>query len=130
MSRRRKRHGDGTVWLVAHRPEGDYLCYWYVGTGDGHLAESARVANAPAAVAWGRLRTPRVRLSTGDGCSQWAGTADRPAGFTTTWMGSDTTVAARPSGIVDIGPPKPDRAGEAANTISSRTGVLTGGSQC
>ncbi len=46
MSRRRKRHGDGTAWLVADRLEGDYLCYWYAGTGDGHLVESARVASA------------------------------------------------------------------------------------
>ena len=94
MSRPRKRHGDGTAWLVADRLKGDYLCYWYVGTGDRHLVESARVAGAPAAVAWGRLRTSRVRILTADGCSQWAGTANRPAGFTTTWTDSDATAAA------------------------------------
>jgi hypothetical protein len=81
VSGRRGRHGDGTAWLVAGRRTGDYLCYWYVGTGDAHLVESGRVANASDAVGWGRLRTPRVRIRTAEGRIEWAGTADRPQGF-------------------------------------------------
>jgi hypothetical protein len=79
------RHGDGTAWLVVGRPSGDYLCYWYTGTNDGHLVEHKRVATAADAVAWGRLRTSRVRIRTPDARTYWAGTAPRPATFTSTW---------------------------------------------
>ena len=86
MSRHRRwRHGEGTAWLVADRVHGDYLCYWYAGTNDGHLVEQARAATPAEAVAWGRLRTPRVRIRTGEARTYWAGTGPRPATFAATW---------------------------------------------
>jgi hypothetical protein len=87
--RRRARTGDGTAWLVVDRVKADYLCYWYAGPGGGELMEHARVANAPDAVAWGRLRTPRVRIRTADNCTAWAGTAPRPQGLNHTWVDRD-----------------------------------------
>jgi hypothetical protein len=85
---RRPRHGDGTAWLVVDRVNGDYLCYWYTGTGEGHLVEHARAASAEEAVAWGRRRTPRVRIRTADARTYWAGTAPAPERFTNSWSGS------------------------------------------
>jgi hypothetical protein len=86
MSRhRRRRHGEGTAWLVADRLNCDYLCYWYAGTNDGHLIEQARAATAMDAVAWGRERTPRVRIRTDAARTYWAGTAPRPATFAESW---------------------------------------------
>ena len=93
MSRLRTRRGDGTAWLVADRSKGGYVCYWYVGTGDGHFVESERVETASAAVAWGRLRARRVRIRTAEGRAQWAGTADPPEGFGETWAESPAVVA-------------------------------------
>jgi hypothetical protein len=43
------------------------------------------VASAADAVAWGRLRSPSVRIRTGDSRTYWAGTAARPGGFDHTW---------------------------------------------
>ena len=88
---RTPRHGDGTAWLVVDRLKGDYLCSWYTGTDGGHLVEDARLSNASEAVAWGRLRTSRVRIRTADACTYWAGTAPRPEGFSHTWADPDTT---------------------------------------
>jgi len=86
MSRRRHpRHGDGTAWLVADRLAGDFLCYWYAGPNDAYLAEHARAVTAVDAVAWGRLRTARVRIRTADAHTYWAGSAPRPDGFRSTW---------------------------------------------
>ena len=79
------RHGEGTAWLVADRPGHDFLCYWYVGSREDRLAERARVADAAAAVAWGGVRTSRVRLRADDGRTYWAGTAPRPKGIGDTW---------------------------------------------
>jgi hypothetical protein len=79
------RQGDGTAWLVVDRVAGDYLCYWYTGTGDGRLAERARAATAEDAIAWGRQRTPRVRIRTADARSYWAGITPRPQGFAHIW---------------------------------------------
>jgi cytidine deaminase len=87
--RRRARSGDGTAWLVVDSVNGDYLCYWYAGPGGGELMEHVRVANASDAVAWGRLRTSRVRIRTPDKCTSWAGTAPRPPGFNHTWVDRD-----------------------------------------
>ena len=78
-------HGDGTVWLVADRQQHDVVCYWYVGPEGDRMAERARVATAPEAVAWGRARTTRVRLRADDGCTYWAGSAPRPRGIDDTW---------------------------------------------
>src|SRR4051812_47226669 len=89
--RRTPRHGDGTAWLVADRARGDFSCSWYVGPGRDRLAERARAGTAAEAVAWGRARTTRVRIRTGDGCSYWAGTAPRPDGFTETWSDESAT---------------------------------------
>ena len=85
LRHRAPRHGDGTAWLVADRAHGDFSCGWYVGAGGDRLAERARAGTAAEAVAWGRLRTTRVRIRTGDACSYWAGTAPRPDGFTENW---------------------------------------------
>jgi hypothetical protein len=88
---RTRRHpprlGHGTAWLVADRAADDFRCYWYGGANDGHLQETATVATAADAVAWGRRRTTHVRIRTPDGLSSWAGTAPRPSGMTDTWVG-------------------------------------------
>jgi cytidine deaminase len=89
MKRRRTRTGDGTAWLVVDSVNGEYMCYWYAGPGDGQLMERARVADASDAVAWGRLRTSRVRIRTPDHCTSWAGTAPTPQGFNHTWVAPD-----------------------------------------
>jgi hypothetical protein len=108
-ARRTARHGDGTVWLVADRLIGDYLCYWYAGTNDGHLVDCTRLATASDAVAWGRLRTSRVRIRTADACTRWAGTAPRPAGFNHTWTDPDPTTVPQPSSVHVAGPASPPR---------------------
>jgi cytidine deaminase len=90
MRRRRARTGDGTAWLVVDQVNGEYLCYWYAGPSGSELMEHARVANASDAVAWGRLRTSRVRIRTPDNSTSWAGTAPRPQGFNHTWADRDT----------------------------------------
>ena len=100
--RRRPRHGDGTAWLVADRAHGDFICYWYVGRAGDHLGEQSRTATAEDAVAWGRARTTRVRIRTVDGCSQWAGAARRPDGFSSTW-GSDPEAMDQGAGVRSIG---------------------------
>jgi len=82
---RRPGYGDGTARLVVDRVNGDYLCYWYTGTGDARLVENARVPSAADAVAWGRTRSPRVRIRTADAVTYWAGTTPRPEGFAHTW---------------------------------------------
>ena len=87
---RRPRRGDGTAWLVADRRDGSFLCDWYAGRNDIQLVEHARVANAADAVAWGRLRTARVRLRASDARSYWAGIGPRPERFTRTWHDPDT----------------------------------------
>lgn len=87
--RRPSRVGHGTVWLVADRAAGDFRCYWYGGTNDGHLQETCTVGTAADAVAWGRRRTPQVRIRTRDGFSSWAGTARRPSGISNTWVKAD-----------------------------------------
>jgi hypothetical protein len=83
---RRSRRGGGTAWLVFDGSTGGYLCYWYAGTNDDHLLEQARAKDAPDAVAWGRLRTSRVRIRAVDRCTYWAGSAPRPDAFTRTWL--------------------------------------------
>jgi len=94
------RHPDGTVWLVADRVTGDFLCYWYSGTVDGRLVEHARAASAGEAVAWGRQRTPLVRIRTADALTFWAGTAPRPEGFVRTWT-QDTLAGLLALGLAD-----------------------------
>ena len=59
--------------------------------------EHARIPTASDAVAWGRSRTPRVRIRTADIRMSRAGTAPRPEGFSHTWTDSDTTNADNPS---------------------------------
>ena len=86
MSRHPAREGEGSAWLVADRREpAGFHCYWYMGPADDHLVERAHVVGAADAVAWGRERTPRVRIRTADGTSSWAGTAPRPDGIARTW---------------------------------------------
>jgi hypothetical protein len=79
---RQPRPGQGTAWLVVDRSKGDYLCYWYTGTGDAQLVDHARAASADEAVAWGLERTPRVRIRTAEDRTCWVGTAPAPEGFT------------------------------------------------
>lgn len=110
---RRPRHGDGTAWLVADRARGDYLCYWYTGTGDAHLVEHARAASAEDAIAWGRDRTPRVRIRTAEARSYWAGTIPTPEGFAHTWTQSDT-VSVVPPPCAEAPPSSPGPATEFA----------------
>jgi hypothetical protein len=85
MRRRETKPGEGTAWLIADRLSEIVHCYWYAGASGGQLVEHSSAANAAAAVAWGRDRTPRVRIRTRDGETQWAGTAPRPDTFTATW---------------------------------------------
>jgi hypothetical protein len=92
MTRHRAPHqGDGTAWLVADRAHGDFSCGWYVGPSSDRLAERGRAGTAAEAVAWGRARTTRVRIRTGDARSYWAGTAPRPDGITDTWSNETAT---------------------------------------
>lgn len=85
----RERHatrpGEGTAWLIAERSSDNFHCYWYTGRNDGQLVEQAGAATANDAVAWGQVRTPRVRIRTRDGQTQWAGTEPRPATFAVSW---------------------------------------------
>lgn len=73
MSHRKPRRGDGTAWLVADTEHDDFLCYWYAGPNDVRLVEQSRVPSAAQAVAWGRLRTDRVRIRTADARTSWVG---------------------------------------------------------
>jgi hypothetical protein len=77
-------HGQGTAWLLEDNQRGDYICSWYAGPNDGHLAEHARVATSADALAWGRDRTTRVRIRSGSR-TYWAGSAPRPDGFPHSW---------------------------------------------
>jgi hypothetical protein len=77
--------GDGTAWLVEDNVRHDYICSWYAGPNDAHLAEHARVATSADALAWGRDRTTRVRIRTAAARTYWAGSAPRPEGFSHTW---------------------------------------------
>jgi hypothetical protein len=90
--------GKGTAWLVADRLQDDYLCYWYVGREGDHLAEWARQSTTAQALAWGRLRTSRVRIRTAEARTYWAGTAPRPEGFVYSWP------EPAPAGVADPGP--------------------------
>jgi hypothetical protein len=86
MSRHRQpRRGEGTAWLSADRLTEGFHCHWYAGESGGQLVEQADAATAVDAVAWGLLRTPRVRIRTRDGETQWAGTAPRPSTFAASW---------------------------------------------
>ena len=87
MSRHKARTGDGAAWLVSDRAEpAGFHCYWYTGRAEDHLAEHEHVVGETDAVAWGRARTPRVRIRTADTHSAWAGSAPRPAGIDLTWI--------------------------------------------
>jgi cytidine deaminase len=79
------RPGDGTVWVTTDAGHDAHHCYWYAGANDGHLVERASVITAAEAVAWGRLRSGRVRIRTADARTLWAGTAPRPSHFVGSW---------------------------------------------
>ena len=66
-NRRTANRGEGTAWLVADRSNESVRCYWYAGASGGQLVEEADALSASAAVAWGLIRTPRVRIRTRDG---------------------------------------------------------------
>jgi hypothetical protein len=112
MRRRTPQAGDGTARLAVDSSRGDYLCYWYTGTNDGHLAEQTRVATAADAVTWGQTRTTRVRIRTADACTYWAGTAPRPAEFTHQWAEPDVPSAASPAIAHDTGARVGEKSGE------------------
>jgi hypothetical protein len=82
----RRERSAGTAWLVADQARHDFLCFLFGGPSDGRLRESTRQPTAPAAVAWGRSRTPRVRIRTPSGRTFWAGTAPKPDGISFTWV--------------------------------------------
>ena len=88
---RAPRHGDGTAWLVADRARGDFSCGWYVGPTGDRLAERGRAGTAAEAVAWGRVRTTRVRIRTGDGRRTGPAQHPRPDGFTQPWSDESAT---------------------------------------
>jgi hypothetical protein len=77
--------------LVVDRRTGEYLCSWYAGKHEAHLVDHARVADAPAAVAWGLERTPKVRIRGTDALTHWAGSAARPPAFESTWVATPMT---------------------------------------
>ena len=91
---RQSRHGEGTAWLVADGTATGFHCYWYGGRAGDRLVEQAHVASASEAVAWGRDRTPRVRIHTAEGRTYWAGTAPRPEGLAHSWSGHDAVPVA------------------------------------
>jgi hypothetical protein len=91
--RQERRRGEGIAWLVADRMSESVDCYWYAGASGGQLVEQASADTAVDAVAWGRLRTPRVRIRTRDGQTQWAGTAPRPETYAVTWQSDPVTAA-------------------------------------
>jgi len=108
---RAPRYGDGTAWLAADRARGDFSCGWYVGPGGDRLAERGRAGTAVEAVAWGRVRTTRVRIRTVDACSYWAGTPPTPEGFSDTWSNeSATEVQSQPAAVAlkESGRPRSD----------------------
>ena len=78
--------------MVADRADGSYHCYWYIGAGNDRLAEHARVETAAAGVAWGRARSPRVRIRTPDALTYWAGTDPVPDGYWQAWTGEAEAV--------------------------------------
>ena len=90
------RRGDGSAWLVADRLTDKFDCYWYTGANDIQLVEQTSASIASEAVTWGRAHTPRVRIRTRDGQSQWAGSGVRPDTFTVTW--DDTPTEPFPAG--------------------------------
>jgi hypothetical protein len=94
----RPRRGEGTAWLVEDNIGQDYICSWYFGPYDAHLAEQARLPTSADALAWGRERTARVRIRTAAARTYWAGSAPPPEGFTHTWP--EATTEAEPLGRV------------------------------
>ena len=85
MRNRQASRGEGTAWLLEDTARHDFVCAWYIGTSDGHLAEQERVPTSQEALAWGRARTPRVRIYIA-AQTYWAGAAPRPEGFARTWL--------------------------------------------
>ncbi|MET7425606.1 cytidine deaminase [Dactylosporangium sp. NPDC005555] len=85
--------GTGTVFV--HPDVADvrqvWTAYWErsSGTADGEpagiLEEGPTWATAGEAVAWGRIRTPRVVVVDAQGTSRWAGDTPRPAGIDQDW---------------------------------------------
>ena len=103
------RHGEGTAWLVADGRTGGFHCYWYVGRAGDRLVEQAHVSSASEAVAWGRERTPHVRIHTAEGRTYWAGTAPRPRGLAHSWAEPDVgLVEAGSSDLERVVRPAPD----------------------
>ena len=120
MRRRRlARPGEGTAWLVSDGVTDGYLCYWYAGTDDCELRESARVESAVDAVMWGRQRTPRVRIRTDEARTYWAGTQSAPVGFTHLWIDRESASdVATPSEA-----PAPDTSDRTISGVSMLAGV-------
>ena len=92
------RPGTGVAWLVSDRLDEGYLCYWYGGADDAHLFERTRAASAADAIAWGRQRTPRVRIRTSEGRTYWAGPGPAPDGFVDSWRDREATTPPAPPG--------------------------------
>jgi cytidine deaminase len=89
--------GSGTVFVHPDIAGGRqvWTSYWErssgtgTGTGDaepaGILEEGPTWDTAAEAVAWGRIRTPRVVVVDARGTASWAGDTPRPAGIEQDW---------------------------------------------
>ena len=85
--------GSGTVFVHPDVADGRqvWTAYWErsSGTADGEpagiLEEGPTWGAAGEAVAWGRIRTPRVIVVDAQGSTSWAGNSSRPAGIHQDW---------------------------------------------
>ncbi|MEV0132033.1 cytidine deaminase [Dactylosporangium sp. NPDC050688] len=88
--------GTGTVFVHPDVADGRqvWTAYWErsSGTADaepaGILEEGPTWDTAADAVAWGRIRTPRVVVVDAQGGTSWAGDTPRPAGIEQDWSGA------------------------------------------
>ncbi len=86
--------GRGTVFVHPELSGGEHVWtgYWERSSGDvddevGILEEGPIFPTAPAAVAWGRVRTSRIVVVDQEGGLSWAGEGDPPQGVGVRWDG-------------------------------------------
>ncbi|GAB2609844.1 hypothetical protein Aab01nite_23910 [Paractinoplanes abujensis] len=91
-----KWRGRGTVFVHPDLSGGEtvWTCYWERSGGNtdaekGVLEEGPNFASAAQAVAWGRVRTPRIVVVDADGALAWAGEGPAPEGIPATWEDKD-----------------------------------------
>src|SRR5688572_10244434 len=78
--------GDRTVWTGYWERSSSFGTD--PGEPSGILEEGPLWPDADSAVAWGRLRTPRVVVVDAGGAATWAGSGERPAGIEQNWAGT------------------------------------------